>query len=180
MNTYSTTVQISGSVSPDLMKATGMTARELSKLQSYVSGLNKLMGTSQQRMAGTLPPTTKVTAELKRSYDMGNKLAESFQRIGEIAAGISIGEIVANGLERAVDLGKELVSQSVEFAKKASEAASSFELLSAGMGNLLRSQPMADAMLDRLQAMANYSPFPYSSLMLAQHFSVRNSGFVWF
>jgi hypothetical protein len=56
MNTYSTTVQISGSVSPDLMKATGMTARELSKLQSYVSGLNKLMGTSQQRMAGTLPP----------------------------------------------------------------------------------------------------------------------------
>jgi tape measure domain-containing protein len=72
--------------------------------------------------------------------------------------------MIANGLERAVDLGKELVSQGIEFAKHASEAASSFELLSAGMGNLLRSPSMANSMLDRLQSMAIKSPFQLTEL----------------
>ena len=107
------------------------------------------MGKSSLAMAGVAPEAVKVTAAIKKTNDQANALADTFKRIGEIAAGVSIGDAISSGLERAVDLGKELVNQSTEFAKKASEAASSFELLSAGMGNLLRSQPLANAMLDK-------------------------------
>jgi hypothetical protein len=55
-------------------------------MANYVNGLSKMMGKSQLAMAGILPPTTKVTAEIRKSYDMSNKLAESFRRIGELAA----------------------------------------------------------------------------------------------
>lgn len=146
-------------MSPDLAKAVGLSQKEMMRLQKSVGDFNKLAAKSQLAMAGILPPTTKVTAAIKKTNDEANALADTFKRIGEIAAGVSIGSMIEDGLQRAVDLGKELVSQGVEFAKKASEAASSFELLSAGMGNLLRSQPLANAMLDKLQNMANYSPF---------------------
>src|SRR5258708_34528589 len=121
MKSFETSVSITGSLSPDLAKAVGMSVKELSRMQQYVTGLNKMMGKSKLAMAGIVPEAVKVTAAIKKTNDMGNALADTFKRIGELASGVAIGDIIANGLERAVDLGKELVSQGVEFAKKASE-----------------------------------------------------------
>lgn len=165
MNTYSTTLQISGSLDPSLQKVVGISQKELSKMANYVNGLNKMMGKSSLAMAGLAPAATKATVEIRKSYDMSNKLAESFQRIGEITAGIGISEMITSGLERAVDLGKELVGTMIEFGKEASNAARDYEMRMRGMAGVLHgNKPLAEALMARDAQMAILSPFQGQSL----------------
>src|SRR6266404_76766 len=96
--TFSTEISITGSMSPDLAKAVGLSQKEMMRLQKSVTDFNKLAGKSQLAMAGILPPTVKVANELRKTYDMGSKLADSFKRIGELASGVAIGDLIADGL----------------------------------------------------------------------------------
>jgi tape measure domain-containing protein len=163
-NVYSTNIEISGKIDPSVASAIGLSVKELAKINAAYNTINKLQKQANLAANGLPPALVKTTVEITKTQRAAEALGNSFKRIGEIAAGVSIGDMISSGLERAVDLGKELVQQGIEFAKHASEAAASFELLSAGMGNLLRSQPMANSMLESLQQMAFKSPFQLTDL----------------
>ena len=148
-------VEIKGSVSPSLSAAVGLSEREIKRLADATKTFNQLAAKSSLSMAGIAPEAAKVTSEIDRANRQAEGLAGTFRRIAEIASGVSIGEFVVSGLEKAADALLEAGKKVVEFGIHASEAASSYEMREKGIGQLLRDAPFAQQLMGQLQTTAD-------------------------
>ena len=101
---------------------------------------------------------------LEKATIQANSLHDAFGRIGEIAGGVAIGDLLVSGLERGVQLVESMAEGIKEMAIHSSELASHFEMQSRGIGNLLRNQTMANQLMGQLQTVANASPFQLTEL----------------
>jgi hypothetical protein len=151
-------ISIDGMLNPSLLAAVKKAEQMMRDLGVSAKTQSAILSRTYNQAFGPIAPAfEKATAQANRFHD-------SLSNIGEIAAGVSIGEVISRGMEGAVHLIERGVDAMGEMSRKASEAASQFELLSKGMGALLRDQSFANGLLDQLQKVAYKSPFQLTDL----------------
>jgi hypothetical protein len=155
---FSTTIHLGGAIDPSLAKALGVTAQELHKMQANIASINRVSSDLNQQLNSFAPGINRASREAV-------SFQGSLRRVGEIAAGISIGEGLIGGLRLAGDLVRGLTRDFVEFATKASEVSAQYELLKRGLGNILNNQGLANTVFETEFRTAVRSPFQAKDLV---------------
>ena len=151
---YSLLISLNGKLDSSVLAAFAQTEKMLKGLNASVKTQNAVMNAMYKQAFSGAQQAAKAT----------DKLGESMRRITEISAGVTIGDVLARGFEKGVDLVKKMGEGMLDMSKKAMDAASSFELMSKGMGAILRDQGFADQLLNQLQLVAYKSPFQLTEL----------------
>jgi tape measure domain-containing protein len=151
---YELDITLNGRLSPSVLKAIADTEAMLKRLNVSSKTFNAAMNvTYREAFSGA-----------EKAVRQTNKLADAMMRIGEIGAGVGIGEMLVKGLEAGVGMVEKMAEGIKEMAFHASDLAGKFEMQSRGIGNLLRNQPAANMLMNQLQTVANLSPFQLSEL----------------
>jgi hypothetical protein len=142
----STSISITGNVTSEFLKASGVSLAAFQKLQN----------------------------KLKEVETIQQKVSRGFTEIAKIASGVALGELMFKGFEKGIGMVDSLIGKFKEMGKYSSEEASKFEVIRRGMGALLSNQNAADTILGNLRSTANASPFEPNSLYgVAREFTGR-------
>jgi hypothetical protein len=119
-------INITGSVDSSLARAIGVTESQLAKLRDAVNTINK--GFSKEAFG---------------NFDQVNRNAQtlegSLHRIGETAAGVTLGEAFMTGLEHAAELVDRMVEGLIEFGKQSLEVRAGREVMQNQLKAMLES-----------------------------------------
>jgi hypothetical protein len=155
---------------------TGHTDASVGAASAKVVGEVKKLADSLDRLAGIEKQIGQVNitvAEGFKKMGTGARQAKeeltgfeaSLKRVKEIAAGVFSGEALWEGFKTGIEAVKEGIGEVVTQLQEASKAASDFEMVQKGIGNLLRDQAYANAMIGRFQEVAVGSPFQAQTLL---------------
>jgi hypothetical protein len=151
---YELDISLNGRLSPSVLAAISQTEAMLKRLNTSTKTFNAAMNAVYKEVFSGAQQATRQT----------DKLGESMRRIGQIGGGVSLGDMLSRGFQTGVDLIGQMVGGMKEMSLEAMKAAESFELLSKGMGAILRDQGFANQLLDSLQEVAYKSPFQLTDL----------------
>jgi tape measure domain-containing protein len=157
---FTTKIIVSGAVDSSLAKAMGISEaamRKLNELTTKLGSNNKVVAKSYMTFA----------PELQKAQVQADRLSSSMRRVGEIAAGISIGETIVSGLRTAIGLAEQLGERFMEFAHTSSEVSAQWELMKKGLGNILGNQALSNQIFAHEFQVAVKSPFQAKDLMQA-------------
>jgi tape measure domain-containing protein len=147
---YSLDIELGGKIDPSLARAVGMSEKELKRLQDAINTVNKAVNKQAEAWLNVSPQI--------------DKAHESLKRMAETAAGVFTADALMGAAEGFVDVLRDGLYVTVRIAQQASKAASDWQQLSLGMGNLFRDQAFANQLMGQLQATANLSPFQATDL----------------
>jgi len=119
---YQTTISVGGSVSPSLAAA-------MKKVQTDVKSLDALLKKANVTGSGLSPQLQKATTQMHKLTQESNAFANSLKRICEIGSGVAIGDLIANGFERALAFAEQIADKLKEFSVKSLEEKAHREVL---------------------------------------------------
>jgi hypothetical protein len=110
-NVYMTNVKFGGEVNQSLYRAVAIT---------------------QKQMASVTNQMARYQAQIQKANSLVNRLGGGFQRMGQIAGGVAIGDVIASGLERALGFAERLTERFGSFIEQSSKFAAKRELMAKG------------------------------------------------
>ncbi len=152
-----TQILLTGHIDPSVVAA-------MARGAEYIRKLSQEWKKNEQAIYGDAAAVQQLNARIRITQSMSQQLGASMRRIGEIASGVAVGDLLASGFERALGVAERIGEKLIEFGRQASELAAKRELMSKGLGNILGDQGLANAIMERQQATAILSPFQATDL----------------